>query len=538
MKRSKASIQSKILTALVAVFVSLMIATTWHMALSERDMVQALAEQKALDTASSFFDGVNTMMLTGTTAQRDLLRKKTLSHEDITETRIVRGAEVAKVFGAGNPEQKIQDDLDRRALNGEKIVQMGEDADGRTVTVLTPVVATSDFRGTNCLTCHVVAEGTVLGAVRVSYSLAALDERIDRNILVSGALNVLMLVVGIVVITWMLRRIVVSPLCAMRSTMRKIEQDANLNHRLEVRGSDEIGTLSQAFNSMLDKFSGSLREVFDTTNRLKDVAGQIATVSAQTAQAAEQQRAETDAVATAITELDSTAMQVREGATSAAEASIEADRTANEGARTTRDAIDGIHVLVSEIERAAEVIERLDQRSQSVGGVLDVIKSIAEQTNLLALNAAIEAARAGEKGRGFAVVADEVRTLANRSHESTQEIEKIVEQLQHGARDAVSVMTRAKHSAEERRGQVESADTGLNLIAERVAHIRGLNAQMAAAANEQSAVTQDVSRNVVNISQLAERTATDAEQTTSVSNTLLQLSAQLDTLVQRFRFSN
>ncbi|MCB1798782.1 MAG: HAMP domain-containing protein [Gammaproteobacteria bacterium] len=537
MKRSKASIQSKILTALVAVFVSLMIATTWHMAVSERDMVQALAEQKALDTASSFFDGVNTMMLTGTTAQRDLLRKKTLSHEDITETRIVRGAEVSKVFGVGNPEQKIQDDLDRRALNGEKIVQMGEDTDGRTVTVLTPVVATSDFRGTNCLTCHVVAEGTVLGAVRVSYSLAALDEQIDRNILVSGALNVLMLVVGIVVITWMLRRIVVSPLCAMRSTMRKIEQDANLNHRLEVRGSDEIGTLSQAFNSMLDKFSGSLREVFDTTNRLKDVAGQIATVSAQTAQAADQQRAETDAVATAITELDSTAMQVREGATSAAEASIEADRTANEGARTTRDAIDGIHVLVSEIERAAEVIERLDQRSQSVGGVLDVIKSIAEQTNLLALNAAIEAARAGEKGRGFAVVADEVRTLANRSHESTQEIEKIVEQLQHGARDAVSVMTRAKHSAEERRGQVESADTGLNLIAERVAHIRGLNAQMAAAANEQSAVTQDVSRNVVNISQLAERTATDAEQTTSVSNTLLQLSAQLETLVQRFRFS-
>ena len=537
MKRSKASIQSKILTALVAVFVSLMIATTWHMAVSERDMVQALAEQKALDTASSFFDGVNTMMLTGTTAQRDLLRKKTLSHEDITETRIVRGAEVSKVFGVGNPEQKIQDDLDRRALNGEKIVQMGEDTDGRTVTVLTPVVATSDFRGTNCLTCHVVAEGTVLGAVRVSYSLAALDEQIDRNILVSGALNVLMLVVGIVVITWMLRRIVVSPLCAMRSTMRKIEQDANLNHRLEVRGSDEIGTLSQAFNSMLDKFSGSLREVFDTTNRLKDVAGQIATVSAQTAQAADQQRAETDAVATAITELDSTAMQVREGATSAAEASIEADRTANEGARTTRDAIDGIHVLVSEIERAAEVIERLDQRSQSVGAVLDVIKSIAEQTNLLALNAAIEAARAGEKGRGFAVVADEVRTLANRSHESTQEIEKIVEQLQHGARDAVSVMTRAKHSAEERRGQVESADTGLNLIAERVAHIRDLNAQMAAAANEQSTVTQDVSRNVVNISQLAERTATDAEQTTSVSNTLLQLSAQLETLVQRFRFS-
>jgi methyl-accepting chemotaxis protein len=302
-----------------------------------------------------------------------------------------------------------------------------------------------------------------------------------------------------------------------------------------VAGSDEIGALSAAFNGMLDRFHTSLHEVSDTSNRLKGVAGEIMTVSSQTARAAEQQRSETDAVATAITELESTAMQVREGAGSAAEASVEADRTAHEGAGTTRDAIDGILVLVGEIERAAEVIECLEERSQSVGKVLDVIKSIAEQTNLLALNAAIEAARAGETGRGFAVVADEVRTLANRSHESTQEIENIVDHLQQGARDAVSAMTRAKHSAEERRRQVESADTGLKLISDHVARIRDLNDQMASAAEEQSAVTGDVSRNVVNISQLAQRTAADAEQVTAVSDTLMGLSDQLESMVRRFR---
>jgi len=537
MKSLNTSVQTKILLALTAVFVSLMIATTWHMAVSERAMVQELAEQKARDTASSFFDGVNTMMLTGTMSQRDLLRQKVLAHEDITENRIIRAASINDTFGPGHPEQGVQDELDRRALNGETVVEQGHDANGRTVTVVLPIVATKDFRGTNCINCHVVDEGTVLGATRVSYSLASLDRRIDQNLLVSGGLNVAMLVVGIVVITWVLRRIVVRPLIEMRQTMQAIETDADLTRRLRVVGNDEIGSLSGTFNQMLGRFNGSLCEVSDTTRRLKEVAGQIANVSAQTAAAAEQQRTETDAVATAITELESTAVQVREGASGASDASVEADRTAGEGASTTRDAIDGIHVLVSEIERAADVIERLDQRSQSVGAVLDVIKAIAEQTNLLALNAAIEAARAGEKGRGFAVVADEVRTLANRSHESTQEIENIVEQLQLGARDAVSVMNRAKQSAEERREQVESADSGLNQIAERVGRIRSLNAQMASAAREQSTVTQDVSRNVVNISQLAERTATDAEQATSVSNMLLDLSEQLEALVRQFRFA-
>jgi methyl-accepting chemotaxis protein len=531
------SVHTKILVALAVVFVTLMIATTWHMAVTERAMAQSLAEQRAQDTARSFFDGVNTMMLTGTTAQRELLRQKVLGRNDISAARIVRGSAVNQAFGPGNPEQAARDDLDRRALAGEPIVQVGADAAGRSVTVLTPIVATADFRGTNCLGCHAVAEGTILGAVRVTYSLAALDQQIGRNILISGAINVLMLVVGTVAITWLLGRIVVRPLRTMRATMQAIEQDADVSRRLAVTGNDEIGALAAAVNTVLERFSGSLHEVFHTTRRLKEVAGQIAAVSTQTAAAADQQRAETDAVATAVTELESTAVQVREGANSAARVSIEADRAATDGARTTREAIDGIHVLVGEIDRAADAVENLDRRSQGVGGVLDVIRTIAEQTNLLALNAAIEAARAGEKGRGFAVVADEVRFLAKRSHESTQEIEKIVEQLQIGARDAVEVMVGARHSAEQRRTQVETADSGLNLIAERVAQIRDLNAQMAAAAAEQSAVTQDVGRNVVNISELAQRTAVDAEQATAVSDLLLQLSDRLEELVQQFRFS-
>mgnify|MGYP006926384793 CR=1 FL=1 len=139
-------IQAKLLLALGVVFILLMIATTWQTAATQRALVDDLAQQKALDTATSYFDGVNTMMLTGTMAQRDVLREKVLSHDDITETRIVRGAAIVDVFGVGNPEQRPVDELDRRALTGEQIVQSGNGPQGRYVTVLTPVVARRDFR--------------------------------------------------------------------------------------------------------------------------------------------------------------------------------------------------------------------------------------------------------------------------------------------------------------------------------------------------------------------------------------------------------
>ncbi|MEY4718771.1 MAG: hypothetical protein RL563_1389, partial [Pseudomonadota bacterium] len=174
-------------------------------------------------------------------------------------------------------------------------------------------------------------------------------------------------------------------------------------------------------------------------------------------------------------------------------------------------------------------------KSKGVSSVLDVIKGLAEQTNLLALNAAIEAARAGDQGRGFAVVADEVRTLATRSHHATEEIESIIDQLQHEAKDAVEVMINAKQSAEQRRHQVQSADQDLNLIAEKVTQIRQLNAQMATTVDEQSQTAQQVGESVANIGRLTQHTAQDAEQTSAASQELVKLATRLNELVGQFK---
>lgn len=532
---NNSTIQSKILLSIASVFLLLMFVSTLFMADRQKDMVQSLATDKARDIANSYFDGINTLMLTGAMAQGEVLRDKARSHANVTEVRLIRGKGILDFYGPGKAEQRPLDNLDERALSGERITRNGDDGNGRLVTVLEPIQASANFRGTNCLTCHAVPEGTVLGAVRVSYSLANLDAQINRDLVIASGISLVMFAGGLLLVNMLMRRIVVNPLVTMRDTVNAIAGQSDLRQRLQIDSGDEIGQVSESFNTMLTNFAGSLGQVSSVSQQLASATSQISNVARQTSQAASQQRSETETVIQAIHELERSVQDVRSGASGAAEASVEADQQAAQGAATTKNAINGINELVNEIDRAAEVIKRLDQKSNGVGAVLDVIKGLADQTNLLALNAAIEAARAGEQGRGFAVVADEVRTLATRSHQATEEIENIIEQLQHEAKEAVTVMGNAKNSAELRREQVQSADQGLSAIAERVTQIRQLNSRMSQAADNQSRVAQHVGQSIANIGQLTERTAQDAGQTNAASNELVKLAAQLNELVGQFK---
>jgi methyl-accepting chemotaxis protein len=531
---NSASIQTKILLSIASVFMLLMSVSLFFMVDRQKQLVHILAADKARDIARSYFDGLNAMMLSGSISQSSLLREKILSHQDIIDARLIRAKPIVDSFGAGNNNQPI-DDLDQTGLAGKPLSRQVSNAKGESIVIIEPIIASSNFKGTNCLSCHAVSEGTVLGAVRVSYSLTNLHNKINQDLIVASAIAAGLFVAGMILLTMLMRNIVVKPLEEIRNTMTLISQNADLRKRLPIHTDDEIGQLSNSINGMLSNFSNSLSQVSDTSIQLAKATAQISSVANQTTEAANQQRRETASVITAINNLESSVQDVRLGASGASQASIEADHQAATGAATTKNAIDGIYELVSEIERASEVIKRLDEKSKGVGTVLDVIKGLAEQTNLLALNAAIEAARAGEQGRGFAVVADEVRTLATRSHQATEEIEKIVAQLQREAKDAVSVMENAKNSAEQRRAQVQSADEGLNLIAERVAHIRELNAQMANSADNQTQVAQLVSQSVSNISHLTDRTAKDAQQTNAASDELVQLANRLNQLVDQFK---
>ncbi len=529
------SVQTKINIALLSVFFVVMSASLIFSANNEKKLVLDVVETQTKDAADSYFDSINTMMLTGTMAKRNVLRDKILARPGVTDARIIRNEGVISVYGAGYDHQAPADELDRRALAGEAIMHITENSDGRLLTVINPIHAQSNYRGTNCLTCHQVAEDTVLGAVRISYSLEALDAQVERNLWTAAGIQLLLLLAGLLVIMYIVRRTVIKRIHAMRHTMEAIARDDDLRHTVVIEAHDEVGAMGEAFNRMIAKFKHSLHAVSDVTQQLNVVSDQVSSVADTTLKAVVDQRTETDMVASAMNEMSATVQEVARHAAQTAQASQEADDESKAGVLVAEQAIDGIRELIAEIESAAGVVQQVEADTASISAVLDVIKGIAEQTNLLALNAAIEAARAGEQGRGFAVVADEVRTLASRTQKSTEEIQNMIERLQHGVKNAVGAMAGAQGRATSGSVCVEKASQSLHVIAAEVATINDMNTQIATAAEEQSAVAEEINRNITTISSIADNTSTGATQTAHSSEELVRLAAELQRLANQFK---
>jgi methyl-accepting chemotaxis protein len=531
--KDSSSIQVKVAIAISLAFLAILAVSSLFTYSTERKLDTGVATDKAKVIGNSYFDGVNTMMLTGNLDQRESLRTKLMAEPGMLELRIVQVP--GKITATPPADAIAKDGLDARALKGETVSEVGTVNGQHTVTYITPIRASSNYRGTNCLNCHQVEEGTVVGAVRTSYALTDLDNQLARHLLINTLINVALFLAGLSFVFFTIRQIVIKPLLRIRETMHQIEQHADLTRMVPVNGQCEVGMLASSINSMLTKFHTSLSQVTHTAGEVSNAADHIASVSEGTANAAALQRTETDQTAQFIGDLQGIANEVGSSAQDAASASVEAERQATQGTAMTRDAIRGIMGLVQEIESTAKIIEQLDTRSQNVSNVLDVIREIAEQTNLLALNAAIEAARAGEAGRGFAVVADEVRKLATRSHESTRSIEEIVSQLQNEARQAVSTMGHARNSAELNSQQLESALASLDQIVAKVTEIRQINTRMAHSVEEQQNLTTSSTEKVRNISQIADRTASEAMQTRGVSEQLVSLARELNSLVGQFK---
>jgi methyl-accepting chemotaxis protein len=343
------------------------------------------------------------------------------------------------------------------------------------------------------------------------------------------------IIFGIVVAT-VITRGILTPLQATTAILNDIQRGkGDLTIRVPIKTNDEIAELGTAFNHFIEKLQGIIGQIINAVQRLSHSAAEMDTMARQTSTAINNQAQETEQVASAMVEMAATAQEVANNAASGSDAANEADQETKRGKSVVAQTVAKIHNLSREVDNSSQAIIQLKNDSQNIGTVLDVIKGVAEQTNLLALNAAIEAARAGEQGRGFAVVADEVRSLAIRAQESTLEIEKLIEALQATAQQAVDIMSHSRDYVTTTVEEARHASDSLTSIAQAVATILGMNTQIATAAQEQTAVADEISRNIVTIQDITVNTASDAKQITLTSHQLADLSAELRTLVDQFR---
>ena len=364
---------------------------------------------------------------------------------------------------------------------------------------------------------------------------AGVKERMQGMILSIVAITFVVLLV-IAVIGMLVANTILRPLHLMKANLDDIAAgEGDLTHRLAITSQDELGDLARSFNRFVDKIHAMVRQITDMTFQLTTLVGQVSDQAHRSEQAMERQRHETDQVATAINEMSSAAQEV---ARSAQGASVAAQKTDEEG-QVAKRVVDGsiqqIHALVSDIRSSGSSLDSLQQDVTSIVSVLGVIRSIADQTNLLALNAAIEAARAGEAGRGFAVVADEVRALASRTQQSTQEIQGMIDRLQQGTDEAVQAMRRSSEAGVGTSEQANQAGESLDAMAQLIGTINSMNAQIASAAEEQTAVAEEINRSVHQIAVAVDNVADETQQGAQTTRSLAQLGQRLGDLVGQFR---
>ncbi|MDR6916682.1 methyl-accepting chemotaxis protein [Pseudomonas sp. 3296] len=336
------------------------------------------------------------------------------------------------------------------------------------------------------------------------------------------------------VAAWAITRQIVIPL---NQTLKMAERVAagDLTHNLTSKRRDELGQLQRAMQSMTLGLRELIGGISDGVTQIASAAEELSAVTEQTSAGVNSQKVETDQVATAMNEMTATVQEVARNAEEASEAAVAADQQAREGDKVVSEAIAQIERLALEVGNSTAAMGDLKRESDKIGSVLDVIKSVAQQTNLLALNAAIEAARAGEAGRGFAVVADEVRSLAQRTQKSTEEIEELIVGLQNGTQQVATIMDNSRVLTDSSVELTRRAGGSLESITRTVSAIQSMNQQIAAAAEQQTAVAEEINRSVLNVRDVSEQTSAASEETAASSIELARLGTHLQMLVGRFK---
>lgn len=352
----------------------------------------------------------------------------------------------------------------------------------------------------------------------------------------SALTAMVVVVVFIIVLLGLLIRVLMQPLHLMSRAMQEIaDGEGDLTKRLSIHSQDEFGALAQSFNRFVERIHASIREVASTAAHLSEVAARVVCASNSSMLNSDEQANRTSSVAAAINELGAAAQEIAQNASLASQHSSAASHLASDGQKVVQQTIQAMNLLSEKISSSCVNIESLNSKTVNIGQILEVITSISQQTNLLALNAAIEAARAGEAGRGFAVVADEVRNLAHRTQDSAQQVQKMIEELQVGAREAVVTMTESQRQSETSVTIANQAGERLGSVTGRIGEIDGMNQSVATATEEQTSVVESINVDITQINTLNQGAVGNLKSTLEACADLEHQAATLQHLVGTFR---
>jgi methyl-accepting chemotaxis protein len=481
--------------------------------------------------------GLTGMMITGTVGQREVFLDQIKQLSIIKDLHVARSEAVAKLYGPDTKSKRELDALEKQVMqSGAPYIAVEHEGGSSFLRVINPTKAAKNYLGKDCIACHQVSEGAVLGVVSMKISLDSVEAEVANfRLKIAGAALV---VIGLllVIIYLLTHHFVTVPLDELRKGLEDIARgEGDLTRRLPVRGQDEVGQAAAVFNEMMENFSGLVRQVRDAAVQVSAKVDDLSDSADRVAHSSHQQDEKSNDAANAVEQLVSSIASIAQSAGHVQHQSQESLTRAEEGSRNLTVLLEEMNVVEHAVKQMAESVNEFVRNTESITHMTREVKDIAEQTNLLALNAAIEAARAGEQGRGFAVVADEVRKLAEKSGRSASEIDAITATI---SAQSVSVRRTIEEGLSHLSSSQDSVGTVANVLQATngsVAEVgHGLDA-IAAATDQQRRVSGAVESSIEAIAQMARDNTDAVEQTANAAHDLKNLADGLQGMVGRFK---
>ena len=508
----------------------------WTSQVSENTAIQQ-AKEFSQSIHEMTMAGLTGMMITGTVGQREVFLDQIKQLSIIQDLEVARSQAVVNLFGPDSKSKRNLDALESQVMQtGTSYIAQESTPSGNILRVINPTKASKNYLGKDCIACHQVPEGTVLGVVSMKISLATVDSQVASFRIKIAGLALAVLGAMLVIIYMLTQRFVAKPLDALKQGLSDIANgEGDLTKRLPVQGKDEVSQASEVFNKMMNNFAQLVHQVRQASIQVSQKVDSLTSSADRVAQSSETQSQQSDQVSIAVVELSNSISAIAISANNVQHQSEESLQRASVGNRHLDELLNEMGYVEKAVSEMAESVNSFVKNTEAITSMTREVKDIADQTNLLALNAAIEAARAGEQGRGFAVVADEVRKLAEKSSRSAGEIDSITSMLNN---QSASV----KLSIEEGINYLKNSQQSVARVSEILHSTNGLVVQVghgldeiASATEQQNRVSSDVAEKIEAISAIAGRNCQIVEETAEAAHALQTLAEGLSTTVGKFK---